>query len=227
MAENKEKDSMDVHYEMTRADYDLALNLMKQLQQVPESARVVGDDNVPVTSIKSVNKSVKNPRGKEQLTTDVLKRMFGADWQNVCIYNNETKTLLTTVYNGAPVFWSPQSVSYSEKFKEQFQEAYPKFELVAQVTIQVSMNDYPGNGDWTSRSVRFDKDGYCANATLIIRNIETGRLQLINDNSWLGVAQYAVAFGGSPARSGASMLAELGVYVASFRNALFSGCKQR
>ncbi len=161
----------------------------------------------------------------EKLTKKALKRLFGADYKYVCIYNNETQKLAADYYNGQYIYWGNDDTVCSKQLKEQFGATFPKFELVAQVIIQVANKDFPGWGKWTKEPVNFDKNGNNAVANLIIRSKETRKLELLKGGAWFGVCGHA-----NPrfaARFGASWLAIYGGRNPYFRNALFAGRGQR
>ncbi len=219
MTKNNEKVSGAVHCEMSQADYNLLASYAKRspdLQQILARARVVKDDNAPVASTKTVV--------KEQLTTDAVKRLFGVNYDNVCIYNNETQTLLTRKYNGADVYWDDDDTKNSRRLKELFEATFPKFELVAQATMQVSKADYPGWAEWSKGTLEFYKYGEYTVGNLIIRNKETGKLELLKAGAWFCVGwrwtQYRAA------RFGACLVPFAAGYPDSLA-ALFAGRSQR
>ena len=160
---------------------------------------------------------------KEQLTPGAINRLLGANYDKVCIYKNETQTLLTQNYNDKQVFWNNYTTNQSRHLKDLFEKIFPEFELVAQVTKQVSAEDYPGWGKWTTtnKAITFDKDGKCTIGNLIVRNKKTGALGLFNANAWFGVYKHRNC--GHAARFDAHMLAHIATVNAGFRAALFAG----
>lgn len=125
----------------------------------------------------------------EYLTDTSLKRLFGANYTNVCVYDYEYQTLRTKAYNNGKVDWDTYARQWSQILKGKFEKEYQNFDLVAQVTMPVSMADYPGILGWAPKSlqIKFDKDGVCICGNLIIRNKHTGTLSLFRADNWFGV----------------------------------------
>ncbi len=171
--------------------------------------------------------SPMTPAGKkEHLTDDVQKRLFGANYNHVCIYDNEMQTLLARYFNGAYISWDDDDTANSKKLKGLFEKVFPKFELVAQATMQVSYAHYPDNpGPWSNGPGMFYMDGEYVVGNLVIRNKETGRLELLKAHTW-----FAVDGPMRPcdvAREVACLLPSNGARNLKFRAALFAGRRQR
>jgi len=177
----------DVHYEMSKQDYEVLSSCMQKINEILTRATVVENDNSAVPPRFVATHTVAKPVKKEKLTIVALKYLLGANYSHTCIYNNETRTLLTKKYNGADVYSDNRFIRASNNLKEMFDTTFPRFEQVAQVTIQVSKADYPGRSKWTKGDVKFDKKGRYIVANLIIRDKLTGYLYLMNPG-WFGAS---------------------------------------
>ncbi len=168
------------------------------------------------------------PVVKEQLTDATMKRLFGEDWKNVCVYNIESKTLVTPYYNGVKVDWNNGNAADALAMKKLFEVHYPEFEVVAQVNKQVSWADYPGWAQWTKGETRCAKNGVCVDGTLVLRNKKTGELLRLNGASWFGVCGQLPCLAAS---DGAAWLAiwggtRFGEPYSDFREAFFTPFKK-
>ncbi len=213
MADNNNSIFGLVRIEISQMYYDQFVYLAQyspELQDFLTCARVVEGDT---------------PKKESELTDEVLKRLFGANYKHVCIYDNETRRLLTRKYNDFDVYWDYDSTRNSKDLKKLFDKAFPKFELVAQATMQVSKEDYPGYATWSNREVKFNKKGEYVVGSLIIRNKEISKLELFNSGAWFGVAGRWYLW--DAARDGARGLPDYAVEYPDFRAALLSGRGQR
>lgn len=165
---------------------------------------------------------------KEILTAVSLKRLFGVNYMNICVYNHDARKLLSKKYNGVEVYWDKNDIKNSERLKELIDNKFPEFELVAQVTMQVSDLDWPGCGEWkdTKKTVKFNKRGGCIVGNLVIRNKKTGALELYNSRAWFGVDKPAIS--NNVAHYMAFKLASNAFWDSGFRAALLERhCKTR
>lgn len=131
---------------------------------------------------------------KEKLTTNIIESLFGP-YQNLRVYNNEEERLIYRDYNDIKPYWDIGYTRAPQLLKKEFEEKFPEFELVAQVTMQVPECNFPGEQKWSSEQmvVRFSADGTCTVGNLIIRNRQTGKLERFNDTRWFGVSHHAEA----------------------------------
>ncbi len=123
----------------------------------------------------------------EQLTDEVLLRILGTNYHNVCVYNFETQHLLNKTYNGAPIYWNDDCTQKAQMLKGLVKCALPRFELVAMVTGQTTVKCYPGQATWGAQDIEVSKDGEYFVGNMILRNVSTGRLESLNPNKWFGV----------------------------------------
>ncbi len=220
-AKNKDKVVRGVHYEMSQTDFDLMSDHLKQLQQILSRVHVVKSKKAPLQAMATTALVTAE---KEQLNISSLKRLFGANYKKVCVYNNENRTLLTKKYNGVEVDWDNNDTKNSEKLKELIDKEFPDFELVAQVTMLVSESDWPGWCEWThaNKHVKFDKNGKCIVGNMIIRNKKIGKLELWNSEAWIGMPYRDVDMELAAGR-GASWFAHDAMFRLDFWQELFAG----
>ncbi len=169
--------------------YEVPENNYTRIMEYLDNARVVESEKIAPQQEMATTAPVAVQ--KEQLTTASLKRLFGANYNDLCIYNFETGRLIKDTYKGERVYWSKGATDCTNLVKEYFSKRCTEFELVAQATRSVAECNYPGFGKWTDNNKNIkDVKGQCALGNLIIRNKKTGNLELVNINSWFGIFSY-------------------------------------
>lgn len=181
-----------------------------RINQILSNAQIIQNGQSIVATQKPETAVAAAPKPetiveKEKLTTNIIESLFGP-YQNLRVYNNEEDRLIAMHYNDITPLWTTGFTKTSRRLKERFEEKFPQFELVAQVTMQVPEEFFPGIQRWSSaRSVaKFSAAGTCIVGNLVIRDRRTGKLERFNDTCWFGVDRSDTS--SAAARSGAYSL---------------------
>lgn len=162
--------------------------------------------------------------GAAQLTDAAITQLVGHE--NVVYYNLDTNSWNTNTYNGYKIKyqnWDALAVKEFKATMEKIPEFSKNYEMVASIIMTINDKDFHDYGKFVS-APKYDSTGKAVVGNIIIRNKNTGKLELYCKD-WLGVLKFY--FPKDAVRTGAYWFAYYGARLPGFRAAMITAHNQK
>lgn len=132
----------------------------------------------------------KNTGEKELLTTNKMRDLFGASYENIVYFNFDTECWNRSKYLGFTIGDQTIDARNAMEMKRmvEMEPEMQDLEVVASVTMSTTNAEYPGNGNVAS-AVKYKRDRNIV-GTLVLRDKTTGKILPVVP-CWLGVENYS------------------------------------
>lgn len=132
----------------------------------------------------------KNTGEKELLTTNKMRDLFGASYENIVYFNFDTECWNRSKYLGFTIGDQTIDARNAMEMKRmvEMEPEMQDLEVVASVTMSTTNAEYPGNGNVAS-AVKYKRDRNIV-GTLVLRDKTTGKILPVV-LCWLGVENYS------------------------------------
>ena len=177
-------------YKITQTDYNILKNalvvLSSKVSGLSHACALANAKNV-MERIQPIPKIVN---GKEVLTDDKMRELFGMNYDGILYYNFDAKKWNTGKYMGIPV--KGQDIDTANAIEMQIKmhrmKEFADFELVAVVTMLVPSNLF-STCDNIVENPQYDMSGNAVLGTIVKRGKVSGRI-LPMVNRWVPVRRY-------------------------------------